>query len=147
MLRVIFWKQIDLDRYFIKLHTLATISWHWPSYYHQICVESFKWGTKHWFGSRGCRDIRGQSWRLEKTSANLARFEPMRPESAESADVYFNLNFDLCYFCSPLTKINVWFFISKIPNLPMWCRKDKAIEWLLRYVIFSQSNPTSIGLM
>ena len=32
----------------------------------KICDGSFKWDTKHWFWSRGSKDIRGQIWRSKK---------------------------------------------------------------------------------
>ena len=32
----------------------------------EIWNRSFKWGIKQWFLSRGCKDIRCQSWRLRK---------------------------------------------------------------------------------
>ena len=35
----------------------------WASGSKQIWIRSFKWGTKHYFWSRGYKNIRGQSWR------------------------------------------------------------------------------------
>ena len=35
-----------------------------------------KYITKHSFWSRGCKDIRGQSWRSKKMSAHSTKFEP-----------------------------------------------------------------------
>ena len=53
--------------------------------------RSFKWGTKHWFWSRGCKDIRGQSWRSKKISARAPDSRPMHPGPAVSADIFFDL--------------------------------------------------------
>ena len=57
----------------------------------QIGYRSFKWGTKHWFWSRGCKDIRGQSWRSKKISAHAPDSRPMHPGPAVSADIFFDL--------------------------------------------------------
>ena len=42
----------------------------------KVWNRSFKWGTKHWFWSRGCKDTRGQSWSLEKISADQPGSNP-----------------------------------------------------------------------
>ena len=57
----------------------------------QIWSRSFIWGTKHWFWSRGCKDIRGQSWRSKKISARAPDSRPMHPGPAVSADIFFDL--------------------------------------------------------
>ena len=40
--------------------------WPWLSFSKQIWIRSFKWGTVHSCRSRGCKNIRGQSWRSKK---------------------------------------------------------------------------------
>ena len=57
----------------------------------QIRSRSFIWGTKHWFWSRGCKDIRGQSWRSKKISARAPDSRPRHPGPAVSADIFFDL--------------------------------------------------------
>ena len=49
-----------------QLHRLKVIQKPWALGSKQIWNRSFKWGTKHWFWSRGCKDIRGQSWSSKK---------------------------------------------------------------------------------
>ena len=44
---------------------------------------------------------------LNPTDISLAGFEAMSPRPADPADFFSSTNFDLWYFCSPLTKINV----------------------------------------
>ena len=46
--------------------------WPWLSFSKQILIRSFKWGIVHPCRLRGCKNIRGQSWRLKK-SARSAR--------------------------------------------------------------------------
>lgn len=73
----------------------------------QIWNRAFKWGTKHWFWSWGCKDIRGQSWSLKKISAD----QPSSDKCARgwpSWQIFFSKsNFDLQYLWNPLTKIDV----------------------------------------
>ena len=45
---------------------LKVITWPWASGSKHIWNRSFKWSTKHWFWSRGCKNIRGQSWKSKK---------------------------------------------------------------------------------
>ena len=40
--------------------------WSWLSFSKQIRIRSFKWGTVHPCRLRGCKNIRGQSWRSKK---------------------------------------------------------------------------------
>ena len=53
-----------------------------------IWNRSFKWGTKNWFWSRGCKDIRGQSWR-SKNICLLARFETNAPGAGRFGRYFF----------------------------------------------------------
>ena len=45
---------------------LKVIARPWLSFSKQILIRSFKWGTVHPCRSRGCKNIRGQSWRSKK---------------------------------------------------------------------------------
>ena len=45
---------------------LKVITWPWASGSKHIWNRSFKWSTKHWFWSRGCKNIKGWNWKLEK---------------------------------------------------------------------------------
>ena len=65
-----YWNRATLSH--PRLHTLKFIQKPWALVSKQIRNRSFKWGTKHWFWSRGCKDTRGQSWSLENISANSA---------------------------------------------------------------------------
>ena len=75
--------------------------------YKQIWNRTFKWSTKHWFWSRSCKDVRGQSWRMKKISANAADRRRTGSNPATRQIFFSSSNFDLWYLCSPLTKINV----------------------------------------
>ena len=121
----------------------------------QLCRESdvkmwsrsFKWCTKHWFWSRGCKDTRGQSWKSKKISAEQPGSNPCGHGWPCWQIFFSSSNFDLWYLCSLLTKINVWYLIWKIYFVFVWRTKPKAFERILRYVIFAQIRPISIGLM
>ena len=53
------------------------------------------------------KDIRGQSWSSKETSADQPGLNPFA-RGQRSWQIFFsNFNFDLWYFCSTLTKINV----------------------------------------
>ena len=56
-----FWGYFDLIKVPFKVMPCL-----WPSGSWQIRSRSFKWGTIHWFWSRGCKNIRRQSWRSKK---------------------------------------------------------------------------------
>ena len=60
----------------LRLHNLKVIQKPWVLVSKQIGYRSLKWGTKHWFWSRGCKDIRSQSWRLKETSADQPGSSP-----------------------------------------------------------------------
>ena len=130
-----------------RLHTLKLVQKPWALSSKQIRSRSFKWGTKHWFWSRGCKDIRGQSWRTKKISAEWPGSNPCACGRPRWQIFFSSSNFDLWYLCSLLTKINVWYLIWKIYLVFVWRTKSKAFERVLRYVILAQGNPISIGLM
>ena len=113
----------------------------------QIWNRSFKWSTKHWFWSKGCKDIGHQRWSLKKNSANQPSLNPCVHGQPSWQILFLTSNLDLWYLCSPLIKINVWYLIWKIYFVFVWRTKPKAFERLLRYVIFAQIRPISIGLM
>ena len=97
--RVLHWLQKILDLlklgYFEqRLHTLKVIQNPWTLASKQIWNGSFKWGTKHWFWSRSCKDTKAQSWRSKKIcwSAWLNPCTRGRP----SWQIFFSTsNFDL----------------------------------------------------
>ena len=76
-----------------------------------IWGRSLKWGTKHWFWSRGCKDIRGQSWRLKKISANSADPGRMGSNWADQQIFLWTSNFDLWQFYSLLSHIDAEYLI------------------------------------
>ena len=88
----------------------------------------------------GCKNIKGQSWRLIK---NL----PVQPlpgssgsRSAALAIFFATSNFDLKYFCSLLTYKNVKYLIWKIWFISVWSLKPKAEVWLLTGFMLGQST-------
>ena len=68
----------------------------------QIWNRSFKWGTKHWFWSRGCKDTRGQRWSSEKISADRPGWEAQGFEPGQSADIFSKLQLWPLVFLQPL---------------------------------------------
>ena len=92
---------------------------------------------------RGCKNIKGQSWRWIK---NL----PVQPAPGASGSSLAKLaiffatsNFDLKYFCNLLAYKNEQYLIWKIWFISIWSQKFKAVVWFLTYVMFAQSTPTS----
>ena len=90
--------------------------------------------------SRGCKNIKGQSWRSIK---NL----PVQPVPGSSGSRLAALaiflatsNFDLKYFCSLLTYKNVQYLIWKIWFISVWSLKPKAVVWLLTGFMLGQST-------
>ena len=90
--------------------------------------------------SRGCKNIKGQSWRSIK---NL----PVQPvprasgsRLAELAIFFATSNFDLKYFCNLLTYKNVQYLIWKIWFISVWSLKPKAVVWLLTGFMLGQST-------
>ena len=80
---------------------LKVMPWPWLSVYKQIWIKSFKWGTVCSCRSRGCKNIRDQSWRSKKnllfqTDPGCGGFE-----SGRVGNFFFSTsNFDLWYFAA-----------------------------------------------
>ena len=83
-----------------RLNTLEVTQKPWTLISKQIWSRSFKWGTKHWFGLRGCKDIRGQSWRLKEISADQPGSSPCAWGQLSWQILFSTSNFDLWYLCS-----------------------------------------------
>ena len=92
-----------------RLHTLEVLQKPYTFVSKQIWNRSFKWDTKHWFWSRGCKDTRGQSWSSEKISAKRPGSNPCAWGQPRWQIFFPNSNFDLwhLWLCRPLNKINV----------------------------------------
>ena len=131
---------IEIGLLWAKIKCLKIAQKPWTLASKQIWSISFKWGTKHWFWSGGCKDIRGQSWRLKK-------YLPTWPTSG--AWVWIGL-IGRYHFWPPTLTSDI--FAASCPKSmfsssfernksPVWRLKSKAFEWLLRYVIFAQSKP------
>ena len=93
--------------------------------------------------SIGCKNIKGQSWRLIK---NL----PSRPAPGSSGSklaalaIFFaTSNFDLKYFCNLLTYKNVQYLIWKIWFISFWSQISKVMVWVLIGFILGQCTPIS----
>ena len=88
-------------------------------------MKLFKWGTAHSCRSRGCINIRGQSWIDKKLPAQLS----------------WSAGFvDLWYFCSLLTYRNVQCLIWKIWFISLRRLKAEVMVLLLIWFIFAQSS-------
>ena len=107
----------------LKHSTLKVVLGSWSSGSKQIRIRSFKWGTVHSCRLRGCKNIKGQSWRSIK---NLPVQPALRASGSRLAALAIFLatsNFDLKYFCSLLTYQNVQCLIWKIwfiSDLRLW---------------------------
>ena len=93
--------------------------------------------------SRGCKNIKGQSWRSMK---NL----PVQPAPRTSGSrlaklaIFFAISkFDLKHFCSLLTYKNVQYIIWKIWFISVWRLWAKVMPWLFTWFIFTQSTLVS----
>ena len=114
--------------------------WPWLSVSKQIWIRSFKWGTVHFCKSRVCKNIWGQSWRLQRKLPTRPTSNPMLPGPAGPTDFLLTSNFDLWYFCSLLTYKNVQYLIWKIWFISVWSLKPKAVVWLLIGFMLGQST-------
>ena len=95
---------------------------------------SFIWSTKHWFWSRGGKDIRGQSWRSKKISADSADPGCIGSNRAESADIFFYLQLWPLMSLQPLDQNQCLVLHLKDYFISVWRPKTKAFKWLLRYI-------------
>ena len=98
----------------------------------QIRNRSFKWGTKHWFWSRGFKDTRGQSWSSEKISANSADTGHM---GSNQADIPFNLQLWPLISLQPLDQNQC--LVLYLKDLLHICLETKAQGF---WVTFKVSN-------
>ena len=88
--------------------------WSWHSFSKQIRIRSFKWGTVHLCSSRGCKNIKGQIWRLIKNLPVPPTLGTLGSSLAELVIFFATSNFDLKYFGSLLAYKNVQYLIWKI---------------------------------
>ena len=98
---------------------LKVMPWPWLSFSKQIWIRSFKWGTVHSCRLRGCKNIRGQSWRLKKIcltpGASVSNL-------AESAIPYWPLTLTSDIFAAswPTRNYSTSFEISKLYLFGEW---------------------------
>ena len=119
---------------------LKIMPWPWLSVSKQILIRSFKWGTVHPCRSRGCKNIKGQSWRSIKNLPVQPSPRASGSRLAELAIFFATSNFDLKYFCNLLTYKNVQYLIWKIWFISVWSLKPKAVVWLLTGFMLGQST-------
>ena len=111
--------------------------WPWLLISEQIWIRSFKWGTVRSCRSRGCKNIRGQSWRPIRN----CQLSQIRDWCARGrCRIFSTSNFDLWYFCSLLTYKSVQYLIWKIWFISVWRLKARAMAWLLTWFMFAQST-------
>ena len=90
--------------------------------------------------SRGCKNIKGQSWRSIKNLPVQPAPRASGSRLAELAIFFVTSNFDLKYFCNLLTYKNVQYLIWKIWFISVWSLKPKAVVWLLTGFMLGQST-------
>ena len=90
--------------------------------------------------SRGCKNIKGQSWRSIETLQVQPAPVASGSRLAELAIFFATSNFDLKYFCNLLTYKNVQYLIWKIWFISVWSLKPKAVVWLLTGFMLGQST-------
>ena len=115
----------------------------WVSGSKQVWSRSFKWVTVNSCRSRGCKNIRGQSWSsgAQKKNHQLGQIRDRCARGpADLADFLSTSNFDLWYFCGPSTKSNVQYLIWKIYFISVWSQKPKVIAANLDYENLSQKT-------
>ena len=119
---------------------LKVIARPWLSFSKQILIRSFKWGTVHPCRSRGCKNIRGQSWRLKKI-CQISRAPSASGSRRAALAIFFSTSiFDLKYFCSLLTYKNVQCIIWRIWLTSVRSQKSKVVVWLLKGFMLGQST-------
>ena len=96
--------------------------------------RSFKWGTKHWFWSRGCKDIRGQSWRSKKISARAPDSRPMHGP-AVLADIFFVLQLWPLISLQPLDQNQC--LVSHLKDLLPICLEVKAHSFWVTFKVLN----------
>ena len=118
---------------------LKVMPWPWVSLSKQVWVRSLKWGTVRSCRSRGCKNIRGQSWRSKKNLPDHAGCGCISLKSGWVSNFLSTSNFDLWYFRSLLTYKNVQYLILKIWLIPVWRLKARIMVQLLMWFMFAQS--------
>ena len=122
---------------------LKVIARPWLSFSKQILIRSFKRGTVHPCRSRGCKNIRGQSWRSKKI-CQISRTPGTSGSRLATLAIFFaTSNFDLKYFCNLLTYKNVQYLIWKIWFISVWSQKSNVIVWLLTCFMLGQCTHIS----
>ena len=99
----------------------------------KIWNRSLKWGTVHSCRSRGCKNIRGQSWRSIRNCRLSQILDWCTWGQADLTYFFLTSNFKVWYFCSLLTYRDVEYLIWKICFISVRRLKAKVKEWLLTY--------------
>ena len=101
----------------------------------QIWNRSFKWGTKLWFWSRGCKDTRGQSWSLKKNICQLGRPRARGFEPGWSADIFFELQLWLLISSQSIDKNQC--LVRHLKALFHICLETKAQDIWMPFKVFN----------
>ena len=105
-------------------NTLKVTQKPWTLVSKEVWNRSFKWSTKHWFWSRDCKAIRGQSWRSKKISADTAGPGCIGLESGARADIFFDLQLWPLISLRPLDQNQC--LVPQLKDLFHNCLVDKA---------------------
>ena len=74
----------------------------WASSSEQIWIRSFKWGTVHSCKSRGCKNIWGRSWTLQRKLPTWPYLNPMQLGVGWTGRFFINLQLWPLIFLQPL---------------------------------------------
>ena len=116
------------------------MQWPWLSVSKQIWIRSSIWGTVCSCRSRGCKNIRGQSWRSMENCWLRQNRDCWALGLAGQADFFRRPTLTSDFFCSLLTYKNVQYLIWKIWFISVWRLTAKVIAWCLTWSIFVKST-------
>ena len=112
----------------------------------QLCVESFKWGSKHSF-CQGVKisEVKDRGWK--KIYQFIRGMGTSVLIWAQSSILFSTSNFDLQYISSPLNEMNVKYLIRKIQYLSIWKKRAKVMVWLFVAISVGQGTPKILHKM
>ena len=101
----------------------------------QTWSRSFKWGTKLWFWSRGCKNTRGQSWSLEKISAERPGSNPCASGQPRWQIFFSKLQLWPLVFLQPLDQNQC--LVPHLKDLFYICLETKAQGFGMTFNVFN----------
>ena len=115
-------------------------------------MRSFKWSTKNWFWSKGCKNIKGQSQRFLSFLIFLCscEYSPVHYYIKRSLEPKRSRIFFDCQLWQSITlqppELCVWAIKSHliIQSISIHTQKHKCLAWILMVPFLGQSNLKSL---